>query len=316
MLTPFRSQETFGIEVPERVLHETIDYRPSYLGPKDPSIEIESYITSPDFVDLDATPIVVFLGYGEGLEAAKEATRILSEMTGRAVISPYLNFENTKDPDELKESVFGMPLVVIEHMNRALGRDIHTPVDVVGKSQGGAVAAELMVGISEKKEYPDLVRNLALISPAGYTNKYLGNTPRERKKATSFGLGVKNNMRLDQWHPRSLKAGRSIAGLAIRDIASGRFWPKIELAYGQENPERVEALEKRFADKKPTILLAGNRDPLFKFKNYIMALGRIASDIVEVMPKASHSAIMAAGDAQLESAGYWLMEMDENPRAQ
>ena len=311
MLSPSHSKELSDPTTPERVLPETIEYRTSYLAPEDPSVEIESYVTSPDFFDPEATPIVVFLGYGEGLEAAKEATRILSEMTGRAVIAPYLNFEHTKDFDELKESASGMPLAVIEHINRALGRDLHTPVDVIGKSQGGAVAAELIVSLSEQGKYPDLVRSLALISPAGYTNQYLGNTPSERKKAAAVGLGLKNNMRVDQWSPRSLKAGRSIVGLVARDVASRRIFPKFELAYGQPNPERVNALEKRAEDKRPTILLAGDRDPLFKLENYNKALGSLASDIVEVMPRASHSAIMAAGDAQLESAGFWLTEMDK-----
>jgi hypothetical protein len=316
MLSPSLDKETSRPATLERALQYTIEFRPSYLSTEDPSVEIESYVTSPDFADPDATPIVVFLGYGEGLEAAKEATRILSEMTGRAVISPYLNFENTKDPVELKESVFGMSLVVIEHINRALGRDIHTPVDVIGKSQGGAVAAELIVSLSEKEMYPDLIRNLALISPAGYTNQYLGDTPYERKKATLVGLAFKNNMRMDQWSPRSLRAGRSIVGLAARDIASGRFGPKNELAYGSVNPERVKALEKRAEDKRPTILLAGDRDPLFRLENYYKALGTLASEVIDVMPRASHSAIMAAGDAQLESAGYWLIEMDEGQRTQ
>jgi hypothetical protein len=300
----------------ERVIPETIDYRPSYLGPEDSPVEIESYVTSPDFFDPEATPIVVFLGYGEGLEAAKEATRILSEMTGRAVIAPFFNFENTKDLDELKECASGMPLAVIEHINQELGRNIHAPVDVIGKSQGGAAAAKLIVSLSEQDKYPDIVRNLALISPAGYTNQYLGDNPFARKLAAAWGLAFKNNMRIDQWIPRSLKASRSIVGLAARDITSGRIKPKFELAYGQVSPERVKALEKRSEDNKLTILLAGDRDPLFKLDNYSRALGSLASDFIEVMPGASHSAIMAAGDAQLESAGYWLIESDKNQRTQ
>jgi len=112
----------------ERVMSETIEYRPSYLSPEDPSIEIESYVTSPDFFDPDATPIVVFLGYGEGSDAAKEATKIMSEMTGRPVIAPVLNLENSKNPDELKESAVGMALTVIEHINDALRLVVQLPV--------------------------------------------------------------------------------------------------------------------------------------------------------------------------------------------
>ncbi|HEY4963484.1 MAG TPA: hypothetical protein VIH90_02180 [Candidatus Saccharimonadales bacterium] len=99
----------------------------------------------------------------------------------------------------------------------------------------------------------------------------------------------------------------------MRDIAGRRINPKFELAYGQTHTERVKALEKRSKDNSPTLLLAGTKD-LFKLKHYKKALGGIASDVVEVMPRASHSAIMAAGDTQLESAGYWLMEMDESRR--
>ncbi len=316
MLGPSFTHEMPGSATPERVIPETIEYRPSYLSSKDSSIELTAYTSSPDFTDPNATPIVALLGYGEGSAAAKQATRILSEMTGRPIIVPILNFEDTKDVDKLRESAQGQPLAVIEHINAALGRDIHSPVDIIGKSQGGAVAAQLIVYLSKQYKYPDLIRNLALISPAGYTNGYMGDNPFDRKKTVAVGLGIKNNMRMAQLSPRSLKAGRSIVSLAARDIASGRIGPKFELAYGQPNPERVKMLEKRSDDKKPTLLLAGDNDPLFKLELYNKALGNIATEAIEVMPGASHSAIIAAGDAQLESAGDWLLELDERQKSQ
>ena len=237
-------------------------------------------------------------------------------MTGRPIIVPVINFDNSKDPVELLESASGMPLAVIEHINSALGTDIHSPVDVIGKSQGGAVAAELIGKLLELGEHPNLIRNYALISPAGHTNEYLGDNSSDRKKAAAIGLGIKNNMRVDQWSPRSLRAGLSIVGLVTRDVAGGRINPKFELAYGSVNQERVKVIERRLHEKKPTLLLAGDRDPLFTLENYNKVLGKMASGVVEVMPGASHSAIMAAGDAQLESAGFWLMETDESQRAE
>ena len=71
--TPISNFELVEPVATDRVVGHTFEYRPSYLEDDDPSIEIKAYVSTPEFSDPDATLIIVPIGFGEGLAAAKQA---------------------------------------------------------------------------------------------------------------------------------------------------------------------------------------------------------------------------------------------------
>jgi len=240
----------------------------------------------------------LYMGLGEQEASARAALTVLGGLGihAVAVAMPYH-----------KVKPVAMPLLtrggVLRVADELVGDG--AAVDLLGTSRGG-ISVTLAAAT-----WPERVKAVGLMSPAGVTNELLGSTPMQRNLVMARDLGVRNTFRARD--PRLAYAQPSIVGEITTHAMRRQLFEGLHYALapwlGKEVQQGLVAIDEA---NIPLRLFAASRDPFFRYEHYKTILAGLGLEhILEETPGAHPVLLTRIGQQQLRYAGQWLLNAHE-----
>ncbi len=275
---------------------QIVEWQPTVYGKKK-DIPIECLVGS-NALTSKTDPVHLYTGYGEEKLAISSAIKMLDDLE-RPAIGVRLPDSFSRDRATLEMTAIEAPRAVAQWFNERLGKATEDPVDVIGHSKGAG--ALLMAGVHAPEQYGVM----GLIGPIGITNKYLGETERQRIKNYFLRIAVLNTLTPDHspiTDPTNILSFYEFAINIAKDIKNGVIKTKLDLAFSLDLANNVASLAKDHAIR----LFLGEDDKLFTTDEYKDCLGKDVFENNTVIIPGSHSAMISRmGRRQLHIASDW-----------
>jgi pimeloyl-ACP methyl ester carboxylesterase len=253
------------------------------------------YLANDEVADLHLYP-----GFGEERRSTERAIQLLSEIgvPTAGVVLPFHILEPTIA--NLHRTIIEAPVAIAETLNEQANRPTCSPVNIIGKSQGGGVA------LATAAEAPELFGALGIISPVGLTPESFGDTASQRRRNFIWRLGVVNSFTLSMnplLDPGNFTATREVLKRTLDDVRAGRLKNKLDLAFSLDLTDSV----KQLAEDHPIKIFVGEKDKVFRPNELRQSLGRIGCEDLLELTEGSHVPILNhRGAQQLTIAGNWI----------